>query len=69
MIHTEQLMKMLLNYVATYLNNGIVYRASDMVLCMHADADTSTKLDLEAEKRHISSSWKMIHHHPSTAQS
>ncbi len=34
----EQLVDMLLNYVATYPNNGIVYRASDMVLCMHADA-------------------------------
>jgi hypothetical protein len=37
-IHTEQLVEMLLNYVATYPNDGIVYRASDMVLCTHADA-------------------------------
>jgi hypothetical protein len=37
-IHTEQLIEMLLNYVATYPNDGIVYRASDMVLCTHADA-------------------------------
>jgi hypothetical protein len=37
-VHTEQLMEMLLNYVATYPNNSIVYRASDMVLCTHADA-------------------------------
>ncbi len=29
---------MLLNYIATYPNDGIVYRASDMVLCAHADA-------------------------------
>jgi hypothetical protein len=29
---------MLLNYVATYPNDGIDYRASDMVLCAHADA-------------------------------
>jgi hypothetical protein len=28
----------LLDYVATYPNDGIVYRASDMVLCAHADA-------------------------------
>ncbi len=28
---------MLLNYGATYPNNGIVYRASNMVLCMHTD--------------------------------
>jgi hypothetical protein len=37
-LHTEQLVKTLLNYVATYPNDGIVYRASDMVLCAHADA-------------------------------
>jgi hypothetical protein len=37
-IHTEQLVEMLLNYIATYPNDGIVYRASDMVLCAHADA-------------------------------
>jgi hypothetical protein len=37
-VHTEQLVKMLLNYVATYPNDGTVYRASDMVLCAHADA-------------------------------
>ncbi len=34
----EQLVETLLNYVATYPNDGIVYRASDMVLCTHADA-------------------------------
>ncbi len=37
-VHTEQLIDMLLNYVPTYPNNSIVYRASDMVLCTHADA-------------------------------
>jgi hypothetical protein len=37
-IHTEQLVDTLLDYVATYPNDGIVYRASDMVLCAHADA-------------------------------
>ncbi len=37
-IHTEQLVEMLLNYVTTYPNDGIVYRASDVVLCAHADA-------------------------------
>ncbi len=37
-IHTEQLVEMLLNYFATHPNDGIVYRASDMVLCAHADA-------------------------------
>jgi hypothetical protein len=34
---------MLLNYVATYPNNGIVYRASDMVLCAHADVSYLNK--------------------------
>ena len=32
-IHTEQLVHTLLDYVATHLNDDIVYRASDMVLC------------------------------------
>ncbi len=38
MLDIEQLVEMLLNYVATYPNDNIVYRASDMVLWMHADA-------------------------------
>jgi hypothetical protein len=37
-IHTKQLVHTLLDYVATYPNDGIVYRASDMLLCAHADA-------------------------------
>jgi hypothetical protein len=37
-VRTEQLVHTLLHYVATYPNDGIVYRASDMVLCAHADA-------------------------------
>jgi hypothetical protein len=37
-IHTEQLVETLLNYVATYPINCIVYRASDMVLFTHSDA-------------------------------
>jgi hypothetical protein len=37
-VHMEQLLEMLHNYVATYPNDGIVYRASDMVFCAHADA-------------------------------
>jgi hypothetical protein len=36
-VHTKQLIEMLLNYVATYPNNDIVYRACDMVLCPLAD--------------------------------
>jgi hypothetical protein len=30
-------MNLLLNYVATYPNDGIVYCASNMILCAHAD--------------------------------
>jgi hypothetical protein len=36
-VATEQAVNLLLNYVATYPNIGIVYRASDMILCAHAD--------------------------------
>ncbi len=36
-VHMDLLVEMLLNYAATYPNDGIVYRASDMVLCAHAD--------------------------------
>jgi hypothetical protein len=35
---TEQAVHYLLDYVATYPNDGIVYRASNMILCAHADA-------------------------------
>ena len=34
----EQAVDLLLDYVATYPNNGIVYCASDMILCANADA-------------------------------
>ena len=34
----ELAVALLLDYVATYPNDGIVYRASDMILCAHADA-------------------------------
>ncbi len=37
-VHMEQLVEMLLNYIPTYPNDGIVYKASDKVLCAHADA-------------------------------
>ncbi len=37
-VTTEQAVDLLLNYVATYLNDGIVYWASDMILCAHMDA-------------------------------
>jgi hypothetical protein len=37
-IATEQAVDLLLDYVATYPNDGIVYCKSDMILCAHADA-------------------------------
>ena len=37
-VATEQAVGLLLDYVATYPNDGIVYRASDMILCAHANA-------------------------------
>jgi hypothetical protein len=36
-ITTEQAAHLLLDYVATYPNDGIVYCASDMILCAHSD--------------------------------
>jgi hypothetical protein len=37
-ITTEQAVHLLLEYVATYPNDGIVYQASNMIICAHADA-------------------------------
>jgi hypothetical protein len=37
-VATEQAVNLLLDYVATYPNDGIVYQASDMILCAHANA-------------------------------
>jgi hypothetical protein len=37
-VTTEQAVHFLLDYVATYPNDGIVYQASNMILCAHADA-------------------------------
>jgi len=37
-VPTEQAVHLLLDYVATYPADGIVYRSSDMILCTHADA-------------------------------
>jgi hypothetical protein len=56
MLHTEQLVERLLNYIATYPNDGIVYRVSDMVLCAQMQ-DTSMRLDPAAGQVHISTSW------------
>jgi hypothetical protein len=37
-VATKIAVNLLLNYVATYPNDGIMYRASNMILCAHADA-------------------------------
>jgi hypothetical protein len=37
-VATEQAVNFLLDYVATYPSDGIVYRSSDMILCAHRDA-------------------------------
>jgi hypothetical protein len=37
-VATKQAVNLLLNYVAIYPNDNIVYHASDMILCAHADA-------------------------------
>ncbi len=37
-VTTEHAVHLLLDYVATYPNKGILYRASDMILYAHADA-------------------------------
>jgi hypothetical protein len=37
-IATEQAVDLLIKYVATYPNDGIVFCASDMILCARADA-------------------------------
>jgi hypothetical protein len=50
-IRTEQLVHTLLDYVATYPNDGIVYRASDMVLCVHADASYLNKTKSRSRAR------------------
>ncbi len=34
----EEAVHLLLDYVATYPNDGIIYRASNMILCTHSDA-------------------------------
>jgi hypothetical protein len=42
-IVTEQAVNLLLDYIATYPNDGIVYHASNMILCAHADAGFHNK--------------------------
>ncbi len=47
----EQLVHTLLDYVVTYPNDGIVYRASDMLLCAHADASCLTETKSRSRAR------------------
>jgi hypothetical protein len=47
-IATEQAVDLLLNYVATYPSDGIVYQASNMILCAHADAGFLNKTNLRS---------------------
>jgi hypothetical protein len=44
-VATEQAVNLLLIYVATYPNDGIVYCASNMILCAHADAGFLNKIN------------------------
>jgi hypothetical protein len=37
-VATEQAVHLLLDYVATYPSDGIIYQASDMILCAHSSA-------------------------------
>jgi hypothetical protein len=37
-VATEQAVDLLLNYVANYPSDGIVYQARNMILCAHADS-------------------------------
>ena len=36
-VATKQAVHLLLDYIATYRSNGIIYQASDMVLCAHSN--------------------------------
>ena len=51
--------RQLLDYCATYPNDGILYRASDTVLAGHADAGSTMKPEQEAEQAPISFCLKM----------
>ncbi len=56
----EQAVHLLLDYVATYPNDGIVYWASNMILCAHADASFLNYNPVSAAALgHISSSQRM----------
>ncbi len=44
-VATEQAVDLLLDYVATYPNDSIVYCTSNMILCAHADAGFLNKIN------------------------
>ncbi len=52
-VATEQAVNLLLDYVATYPSDGIIYRSSDMILCAHANAGFLNKT--------ISHNWARAH--------
>jgi hypothetical protein len=45
----EQAVHLLLDYVATYPNDGIVYHASNMILCAHSDAGFLNELQSRSQ--------------------
>ncbi len=47
-IATEQAVHLLLDYVATYQNDCIIYRASNMILCAHSDAGFLNELQSQS---------------------
>ncbi len=65
----EKLVHTLLDYMATYPNDGIVYRASDMVLCAHADAGYLNETKSRSRAGHTSTFRKMIQFPVSMVQS
>jgi hypothetical protein len=48
-VATEQAVHLLLDYVATYPNDGIVYHASNMILCAHSDAGFPNELQSRSQ--------------------
>ena len=65
-VATEQAVHLLLNYVATYPADDIIYSASDTILCAHADAGFLNETTPAAEQELISFFWRMIPSHIST---
>ena len=47
-VNTETCVKILLDFVATYPNDGIVYQASVMILCGHADTGYPNKTNVQS---------------------